>query len=297
MHDSIRVFEKSLRSRDPRKAEPTIEKYLLTARQLTDFLEPNGMPTDVGAVQREHVEAFQADQLLKNEPSTAATKFAALQQFFKFLVSEGDITVSPMANMKAPRIPDVPVPVVADDALHTLFKSVSGTDFVGRRDEAVLRVLLDTGVRISELVGLEVSDLDMNRDTATVRHGKGNKMREVPFGPGTALSLERYLKLRNRDPRARRTEALWIGTKGAMTSNGIRQMVKRRSEAAGLGKIKPHQFRHTNAHLHFDDGGSEQDLMRKMGWASPAMGRRYAASTGVERAIRDHQRRSIADRY
>jgi site-specific recombinase XerD len=94
--------------------------------------------------------------------------------------------------------------------------------------------------------------------------GKGRRPRACPFGDKTAMALERYL--RERRKRGTVGDALWIGIKGPMTGSGIRQMVWRRSEAAGIGRIYPHQLRHSFAHSWLAAGGNEQDLMRLVGW-------------------------------
>ena len=84
------------------------------------------MPTEVDRITREHVEAFIADQLERWKPTTAQVRYGGLRQFFKWAVDDGEIKVSPMANMGPPTIPDVPVPMVSDDDLKKLLKACEG---------------------------------------------------------------------------------------------------------------------------------------------------------------------------
>ncbi len=288
-----RLFRTSLRAK--RRQPSTIRTYAEAVRLLQAHLRSKGMPLDVVSIRREHVEDFLADLGERAKPTTVKNRFLSLQQWFKWLVEEGEIRESPMARMKAPATPLEPAPVLTEEGLKALIRACEGKGFDDRRDMALLRLYMDTGARLSEIATLEVGALDRDAQVALVT-GKGNRIRGVPFGPRASLALERYLRQRETHAHAK-TAALWLGLRGPMTPNGAFQALKRRAKRAGIDNLHPHLFRHTFAHQWLADGGSEGDLMRLMGWRSRQMLTRYAASTADQRAREAYWNRGFGDRF
>lgn len=155
----------------------TITTCAAAVRQLATFLRANGMPTRPASIRREHVEAWITDLLDRWKPATAHNRYRGTHAFFRWLVEEGEIRDSPIDRMKPPRLPEAPPPVLREPELRALLAACErDRTFAGRRDEAIVRTLADTGVRRGELLGLGLEHVDLGRGVLRVT-GRGSRTR------------------------------------------------------------------------------------------------------------------------
>jgi integrase len=218
------------------------------------------------------------------EPATAHARLLALKRFSDWLTEEGELETDPLLGMKPPKLDVKVVQSLTDDQLRDLIRVCAGKEFRDRRDEAIVRLMAETGMRASEVCSLTLADVDLARGLAIVLRGKGGKGRVVPFGAQTATALDRYIRTRRRH-RLADTDRLWLGDRGrGFDYNGLYRTLKFRAGKAGISPFNPHQLRNTAATRWLAKGGSEGGLMAVAGWSRRDMIDRYTRATAASRA-------------
>jgi site-specific recombinase XerD len=268
--------------RAERKSSQTIKSYGDAVRAFLRWCDERGHSPALG---RELMKRFVADLLDAGaEAATARARQLGVRRFSAWLTEEGEIDDDPLLGLKAPKLDAKVTDSLTDDELRRLLKACGGKEFRDRRDEAIVRLMAETGMRAGEVVGLVVDDVDLIRGLATVRRGKGGKGRLAPFGPQTGRAIDRYLRMR-RTHRLADMPALWLGDRGkSLEYYGLHRALKYRAELAGLPKFHPHLMRHTAASRWLAAWGSEGGLMAVAGWSTRDMLDRYTKATAAERA-------------
>ena len=287
-------FNRSLRVEG--KADRTLVLYGQSITYFGQWLAQRGRPADLSSLDRDTVLQW-FDHLRSRGLTTGTirTRWRGLRRFVNWLLAEGIVGTDPLAGIVIDK-PPPPVPILTDEDLAALVGACRGKRFADRRDEAVMRLLIDCGLRVSEVTGIDLDHLDLDAESITVT-GKGSRVRAAYFGAKTGQALDRYLRER-RNHRHASSSALFLGERGRFTPDGVRERLKVRADIAGLdpAKIHPHRFRHTNAHDFLLAGGQERDLKRLMGWRSDTMLERYGASAADHRAREAARRLKRGDR-
>lgn len=266
------------------KQPRTVRLYLEEVHRFVKWLGAHDRTTDLHDVGRDDIVAWVAD--LRGHGLSASTirsRWIALRSLYRWATAEEIIEENPIATIVVARADEPPPDVLDDETIKALLKACAGTTFNDRRDMALFRFMLATGLRVSEAVGVGVADLDLSVRIAVV-HGKGGRSRVVRFDPATAAALDRYKRARGRHKLARRPE-LWLGHRGPLTRKGVPTILEKRAALAGVGHVHPHQTRHTFAHRMKKAGASSEDLMKLAGWADQASLRRYGSHLATERAL------------
>lgn len=234
--------------------------------------------------------------------STARSRQLAVRRFAAWLAEEGELDADPFLGIKSPKLDQTVIEPLSDDQLRSLLKACTvpkGAEpqvaLRHRRDEAILRLMIETGMRAGEVVSLEVADVDLQAGTAIVRRGKGGKGRSAPFGPDASLALDRYLRLR-RGHRLAAGPDLWLGDRGKRFSyDALHKTLAERARVAGIEGFHPHRLRHTAAHRWLAAGGSETGLMAVAGWTRPDMLVRYTKAQASARAAEEARRLNLGE--
>ena len=288
-HDAILAFLSWL----SRKSPKTRSTYREAIAMLAGFTAERGMPL-LEDLAREHLETFfNWLHARGNAPATVRNRQASLRSFYNWAVEFDVRKDHPMQRIRLEHLPDKLQPDYKPDELARVLAAIKGNDVLALRDRAIIWALFDTGLRAAELCDLRIGDRDTQGKILTVRHGKGDKQRRVPYGDGTVALLYKYLHKRSDGSTAE--APLFAQRSGEpMTFNGLRTMLERRFKAAGVAFHGVHGFRRAFAIAHLDGGGDALNLKELAGWNSLAMVYKYVRASAQERALREY--RSPADR-
>ena len=276
------------------KSPRTVEGYADSVRQLSAFLRRGGFPSAEQAT-AEHLREWLSELRAKgNKPATVNTRYRGAYAFYKWLLQEGELQNNPLDRIAPPSVPETVQPYYTVEEIQMVLKSLRSRRAKGAdaaRVRAIVLTLFDTGLRASELCGLQVEDADWESQTVIVRHTKGGDHRVVSVGTAATRSLLAYLRVRGHN-------SPWLTATldgDRLTRNALKLTLRRAFEAAGIEFKGIHAFRRASGIEYLKQGGPAEDLRVLMGWKSPEMVRRYVKAAEVERATTAHKRFSPAD--
>jgi len=240
----------------------TITNYTVDLDVFNAFVGEKDIETvDLLALRR-----FLAELRTKNYAKrTVARKLASLRSFFRFLYREGYIKKNPITSISTPKL-DKKLPVFLDvDKVARLVQCPSDKDAAGLRDRAMLETLYSTGIRVSELVGLDIDDVDFISGVVKV-FGKGSKERMVPIGEPALGAIRKYVDKRGED-KSRDKDAVFLNKSGRrLTDRSVRRVVDKYIRVCSIvEKISPHSLRHSFATHLLDRGADLRSVQELLG--------------------------------
>jgi integrase/recombinase XerC len=204
--------------------------------------------------------------------STAARKLATIRSFFKFLVKRGRLATNPVATIRTPK-QDKKLPKFLEyEQIQRLLTTPATGHWLGARDRAMLETLYSTGMRVSELVGLNMEDVDFLGEVVRIR-GKGKKERIAPIGSSSLQAIQHYLEFKNRRAQSNTnfdTKTLFVNKHGGrLSTRSVRRKMDKYLLAAGLDpSISPHTLRHSFATHMLNNGADLRSVQELLGHQS-----------------------------
>ncbi len=277
LKEAIRLFERHL-SLERDASVHTRRNYGRDLADFSDFLAQWGeKDPEVSKIDRLALRAYLAALHQRgNRPATVARKLSTLRSCFKFLQREGLLSGDPTTTLAPPRREQrLPRTLTVDEAFQ-LMKAPKGEGPLQRRDRAMWEVLYSTGIRVSELVGLDLVHVDLEGGSLRVM-GKGKKERYVPLGSHAREALSQYLTVRQKISPSEEGEPVFLNARGSrLTSRGVRGLLHRHLTEIGLsGRASPHSLRHSTATHLLEAGANLRDIQELLGHSSLSTTQKY----------------------
>ncbi len=286
MNGTVNEFANYLRY-ERQVSEHTHKNYLVDLTQFVSFLErryPDKMtnsPQGWEGVGVDVVRAYLAELFGTKTATSIARKLASLRTFFQFCQRKGWVNNNPAKEVASPKIPKRVPKFLTIDEVQALLTAPDGVDTLGRRDKAILELLYASGLRVSELVGLNTRDLDLSEGELRVL-GKGKKERVVPVGTKACDAIKTYMDIRPAlYPTNDGNGALFVNRQGGrLTARSIERLVNKYLKRCGIQKeVTPHVLRHTFATHLLNAGADMRGIQELLGHASLSTTQKYTHVT------------------
>jgi integrase/recombinase XerC len=248
----------------------TVSNYLNDIQEYRDFLKTNFLGSLLNS--KANVSRYYLSFLNKKNyrPRTIARKMSSLRSLYRFMFNEKMIEANIFSEISSPKLDKTLPKIIYYQELDNLFDAIETRSEVGKRDYAILELLYGTGIRVSELCGLRIQDIDFYNNSIIVM-GKGNKERYLPIYDNIKAVLQDYLAFA-RDELLKKNKAgvidnLFLNYRGgALTPRGVRVILNNiNTKAANNMKISPHMLRHSFATHLLDNGADLRSVQELLG--------------------------------
>jgi len=284
------------------RSHRTIEWYEQKLRYFARWLNEEEEVRQLGGVSIAHLRSFvlhlQSVPLARSSadgdehisPLTVKGYVQVIKGFFSWCHNEELIDKNPAQRLQLPSVPDYMIPTFTPEHIRAMLDACDLSTWLGYRDYTIILVLLETGIRVSELCGLRLQDV---HDDHIRVFGKGRKEREVGISPDVSKHLWKYIHKYRRIPAADATELVFLNRHGhPLTRSGVEQFLVELKDKAGIEgvRVSAHTFRHTFARMYLEQGGEIYKLSRLMGHSSVEVTEEYLKDFRVRSARQEHDK-------
>jgi integrase/recombinase XerC len=270
-------------------SEETLRAYSVDLRLFSAWCEEKGVPADPAAMQLQHLRAFVASRFDDDAPATLSRRISTLRSFWNFMTRKRLVDDNLGELLRSPKLSQPLENFMTVDEVFHLLDSHRPDDALGARDMAIWEVGYGCGLRVSELVGLDRTDLDL--DEGWVRTvGKGDKERRVPLGSKARRALDNWLSRRHEVATSDSAGAVFLNFRGGrLTARSVRRRLKEHLIRAGLDpSITPHGLRHSFATHLLDSGADLRGIQELLGHESLSTTQRYT-HVSMDRLVRAYE--------
>ena len=267
----------------------TVDAYRRDLVRLADNLEDGDGDLLVATVDQlgQHLRRLRREGL---SPRSISRALVSMRRFYAFLVNEGDRDDNPAVNLYPPRLPQRLPKVLREEQVEALLRAPDTGRPPGVRDRAMIELLYATGLRVSEMVGLERSQLQLEAGFL-IAFGKGAKERVVPVGESAETWLDRYLKEVRPVMAKGRHDVVFVSYRGSgLTRQGFWKLLRNYGRSAGIPDLSPHVLRHSFA-THLLEHGADLRAVQVM------LGHANITTTQIYTHIHEHRLRTLYDQY
>lgn len=250
------------------KSMNTVESYKRDVTQYITYLNESGIQDATLATKTTVLSYLLALQKKGKATSTVSRTLASLRSFYLFMMQNGRVSSNPTSNLEAPHVEKKAPQILAGDEVERLLEQPDTSDNKGVRDKAMLELLYATGIRVSELINLDITDINISMSFIRCRGGK--KERIIPMGKKAKEALENYIKnARGYMLKNKNETALFVNCNGMRLSRqGFWKLIKHYRSAAGIqAEITPHTLRHSFAAHLLENGADLHSIQEMMGHA------------------------------
>ena len=270
-------------------SQHTVDAYRRDLRRLAGNLEDAGGDLLTAEVNQlgQHLRRLRREGL---SPRSVSRALVSMRRFYAFLVNEGDREDNPAVNLYPPRLPRRLPKVLSEAEVEALLRAPDTSRSPGIRDRTMIELLYATGLRVSEMVGLERSQLQLDAGYL-VAFGKGAKERVVPVGESAETWLNRYLDEVRPVMAKGRHDVVFVSYRGSgLTRQGFWKLLRNYGRGAGIPDLSPHVLRHSFA-THLLEHGADLRAVQVM------LGHANITTTQIYTHIHEHRLRTLYDRY